>query len=153
MRMCANTNDANQTYQIVSESMIFMIFAVRWLANYILGGLGDTGQRGPKKVLRVGPKVTIGMSLFGGLFEYICSKVRSGRRGVFQEPGHSVFFRFLTFSGCFSGALWIIFCTNIECSRENTTSRKPLFYLWISNVLTVAAGPGSIEGEKTHRRK
>ena len=60
-------------------------------------------------------------------------------------------FRFLTLLGGFGEALWRGFCANIDCSRENATSQKALFYLGISTVLTVAAGPGSIKGEiNTH---
>ena len=55
------------------------------------------------------------------------------------------FSRFLTLLGGFGGALWRGFCTNIDCSLENTT---PWFYPGVSTVLTVAAGPGSIKGEK-----
>ena len=61
------------------------------------------------------------------------------------------FFRFLSLLGGFGGALWRGFCANIDCSLENATSQKAWFYLGISTVLTVAAGPGSIKGEKnTH---
>ena len=61
------------------------------------------------------------------------------------------FFRFLTLWGSFGGALWRGFCANIDCSQENATSQKPWFYLGISIVLTVAAGPRSIQGAKnTH---
>ena len=58
------------------------------------------------------------------------------------------FFRFLSLLGGFGGALWRGFCANIDCSLENATSQKAWFYLGISTVLTVAAGPGSIQGEK-----
>ena len=40
------------------------------------------------------------------------------------------------------------FCTSIDCSLENTTFHKPVFYHWISTVFAVAASPGSIRGEK-----
>ena len=61
------------------------------------------------------------------------------------------FFRFLALLGCFGGSLWRGFCANIDCSLENATSQKAWFYLGISTVLTVAAGPGSLQGEKnTH---
>ena len=59
------------------------------------------------------------------------------------------FFRFLSLLGGFGGALWKGFCANIDCSLENATSQKAWFYLGISTVLTVAAGPGSIKGEKS----
>ena len=62
-----------------------------------------------------------------------------------------IFFRFLSLLGGFGGALWRGFCANIGCRRENATSQKAWFYLRISTVLTLAAGPGSIQGEKnTH---
>ena len=69
----------------------------------------------------------------------------------FRSLARVPFFRFLSLLGGFGGALWRGFCANIDCSLENATSQKAWFYLGISTVLTVAAGPGSIKGEKnTH---
>ena len=54
-------------------------------------------------------------------------------------------------SGAFGMLWWDTLDANIDCSLEKATSQKPWFYQWISTVLTVAASPGSIQGEKnTH---
>ena len=58
------------------------------------------------------------------------------------------FFRFLPLLGSFGESLRRGFCTNIDCSLDQATSWKPLFYPGVSTVLTVAAGPGSIQEEK-----
>ena len=69
----------------------------------------------------------------------------------FRSLPRMPFFRFLSLLGGFGGALWRGFCANIDCSLENATSQKAWFYPGFSTVLTVAAGPGSIKGEKnTH---
>ena len=69
----------------------------------------------------------------------------------FRSLPKEFLFRFLTLLGCFGGALCRDFCTNIDCRLENATSQKAWFYRGISTVLTVAAGPGSLPGEKnTH---
>ena len=105
-----------------------------------------------EKVLKMSPEVTVDAPLLEVLFEHICQNERSGKRVVFCKPAQSVFLhRSLKPLGCFDGALWRGFCTNIDCSLESTTSQKPLFHIGMSTVLTVAAGPGSIQGEKTRK--
>ena len=87
----------------------------------------------------------------GGFSSTFAEKYALEKEVFFRSLPKDFLFRFLTLLGCFGGALWRDFCTNIDCSLENTTSQKAWFYPRISTVLTVAAGPGSIKGEKnTH---
>ena len=116
-----------------------------------MGGLGGTAEPGPKKVSKVGADLAGHMSCWKAFSSTFTEKYALEKEVFFRSLARVPFFRFLTLLGCFGGALWRGFCANIDCSRENATSQKPLFYLGISTVLTVAAGPGSIKGEKnTH---
>jgi hypothetical protein len=113
-----------------------------------LGGLGDTGQSGPKKPIKVAPKVTGRVSFFKAFLSTVAEKYTLEKEVFFRSLARVPFFRFLSLLGGFGGTLWRGFCTNIDCSLENATSQKAWFYVGISTVLTVAAGPGSIKGEK-----
>ena len=152
MHMYANKNDATKMHQIVNQCMILMIFAAKWYSKSRFGVSGRHRPARSEKMLKSESKCNGGDVLFGGLFEHICWKVRSWGIGVFfWSLARTPFFRFLLLLGGFGGALWRGFCANIDCSLENATSQKAWFYLGISTVLTVAAGPGSIKGEKnTH---
>ena len=89
--------------------------------------------------------------LLGAFSNTFAEKYDLEKAMFFRRLARVCLFRFLTLLGCFGGSLWRGFCTNIDCSLENATSQKAWFYLGISTVLTVAAGPGSIKGEKnTH---
>ena len=95
--------------------------------------------------------MTGGVSCLGVFSSTFAEKYALEKDVLFRSLVRVCFFRFLTLLGCFGGALWKGFCANIECSLENATSQKPWFYQGISTVLTVAAGPRSIQGEKnTH---
>jgi len=116
-----------------------------------LGSLGDTGPLGPKKILKLSAELTGSAPLFGGLFVTFAEKYALEKKVFFGSLPRVPFFRCLSLLGGFGGALWRDFCTNIDCSLENATSQKAWFYIGISTVLTVAAGPGSLQGEKnTH---
>ena len=116
-----------------------------------MGGLGDTGPPGPKTVSEVGTRVAGGMSCLRAFSSTFAEKCALEKEVSFRSLPRVFFFRFITLLGCFGGALWRGFCANSDCSLENATSQKAWFYLGISTVLTVAAGPGSIQGEKnTH---
>ena len=87
----------------------------------------------------------------GGFSNTFAEKYALEKEVFFRSLPKELLFRFLTLLGCFGGALWRDFCTNIDCSLENATSQKAWFYVGISIVLPVAAGPGSLQGEKnTH---
>ena len=88
------------------------------------------------------------MSCLGGFSSTFAEKYALEKEVFFGGLPRAFFFRFLTLLGCFGGSLWRGFCANIDCSLENATSQKAWFYVGISTVLTVAAGPGSIKGEK-----
>ena len=118
------------------------------MANDVLGSLGDTGPLDLKKVLKLSAELAGGAPLFGGLFVTFAEKYALEKEVFWGGLPRAFFFRFLTLLGCFGGSLWRGFCTNIDCSLENATSQKAWFYLGISTVLTVAAGPGSLQGEK-----
>ena len=54
-RMCANKNDATETYKIVSQSITCLILVQsNCIANDVFGGLGDTGPPGPKANSKAG---------------------------------------------------------------------------------------------------
>ena len=87
----------------------------------------------------------------GGFSGTFAEKYALEKEVFFRSLARVFFFRFLVLWGCLGEALWKGFCANIDCSLENATSQKAWFYLGISTVLTVAAGPGSFQGEKnTH---
>ena len=88
------------------------------------------------------------MSCLGGFSTTFAEKYALEKEVFFRSLPRVPFFRFLSLWGGFGGALWRDFCTNIDCSLENATSQKAWFYRGISTVLTVAAGPGSLQGEK-----
>ena len=91
------------------------------------------------------------MSCLGGFSNTFAEKYALEKEVFFTSLPRVSFFSFLSLLGGFGGALWRGFCTNIDCSLENATSQKAWFYPGISTVLTVAAGPGSLQGEKnTH---
>ena len=92
-----------------------------------------------------------GVPCWGAFSSTFAEKYTLKKEVFFRSLPRVPFFRFLSLLGGFGGALWRGFCANIDCSLENATSQKAWFYLGISTVLTVAAGPGSIKGEKnTH---
>ena len=149
--MYANKKDAKKTYQIVNQPRIFMILGINSYSKWHFGRSGWDGPVRSEKTYKSGSKSGGECVLSQSLFKHICWKVHSRKRNVFLKPARSVFFRFLSLLGGFGGALWRGFCANIDCSLENATSQKAWFYLGISTVLTVAAGPGSIKEEKnTH---
>ena len=91
------------------------------------------------------------MSYFKAFSSTFAEKYTLEKDMFFRSIARVPFFRFLSLLGVLGGTLWRGFCANIECSLENATSQKPWFHLGISSVLTVAAGPRSIQGEKnTH---
>ena len=87
----------------------------------------------------------------GGFSSTFAEKYALEKEVFFRSLPRVPLFSFLSLLGGFGGALWKGFCANIDCSLENATSQKAWFYLGISTVLTVAAGTGSLQGEKnTH---
>ena len=113
--------------------------------------LGGTCQPGPKKVSKVDADLTGYLFCLKAFSSTFAEKYALEKEVFFRSLPRVFFFRFLSLLGGFGGALWRGFCANIDCSLENATSQKAWFYPGISTVLTVAAGPGSIKGEKnTH---
>ena len=97
------------------------------------------------------PKVAGSVSCLGAFSSTFAEKYALEKEVFFKSLPKEFLFRCLTLLGGFCGALWRGFCANIDRSLENATSQKAWFYLGISTVLTLAAGPGSIQGEKnTH---
>ena len=68
MRMCANKNKATND-QIVNQSMVFMISAIKLFRKDVWGGLGDTGQPGPKSIWKIGSKIIAGNAIVGRPFQ------------------------------------------------------------------------------------
>ena len=112
------------------------------------GVLAASASQVRKNILKVGPKVTGRMSCLGAFSSTFAEKYALEKEVFFGSLPRVCFFQISDAFGSLWWALWRGFCTNIDCSRENTTSQKPWFYPGISTVLTVAAGPGSIQGEK-----
>ena len=88
--------------------------------------------------------------MFGGFSSTFAEKYALEKEVFFTSLPRVPFFRVLSLLGGFGGALWRGFCANVDCSLENATSQKAWFYQGISTVLTVAAGPGSINGGEKH---
>ena len=88
-----------------------------------MGGLGDTGQPGPKKPIKVAGTV----SFFKAFLSTFAEKYTLEKDVFFRSLARVPFFRFLSLWGSFGGALWKGFCANIDCSLESATSQKAWF--------------------------
>ena len=97
------------------------------------------------------PKVAGRVSSFKAFLSTCAEKYTLEKDVFFRSLARVPFFSFLSLLGGFGGALWRGLCANIDCSLENATSQKAWFYPGISTVLTVAAGPGSIQGEENRQ--
>ena len=65
MHIYANKKDAKKTYQVVNQSMIFSIVAIKWYSKFFLGGMGNMGPPGLKQISKVGAEVAGGCLVEG----------------------------------------------------------------------------------------
>ena len=81
-----------------------------------MGGLGDTGQPGPKKHIKVAPKVAGRVSSFKAFLSTCGEKYTHEKDWFFRSLARVPFFRFQSLLEGFGGTLWRGFYANIDCS-------------------------------------
>ena len=119
--------------------------------SHFVGSLGDTGQPGPKQILKVSPKVTARTPSLEGLFDYICWKDALEEEVFFRRLAR--FCDFWYFWEALVGHFGEVFAQILIAVLERQHLRDHCFTMGWTLFWLLQLAPEASRGRKTNMRK